>query len=215
MLGQAGSRQLWGWGWDSLAQVDTQHRPRPAAGLLQGPSGRQPCGHPGAQALTVGVGVRSLLVGHDPGGGIIDLPGERGDRVRGRWASWEAAGHPVLLCASPPWPPQRRSRGAQEEARGNVCCPPDPALARPAPGLLFPPPRGGRHHSQHWLVSSLARTQPPAQTLHSEPWLPTATRLFPQTRPLSGKPRPWEELAGGLHTGRCQASGQARPQGGC
>ena len=43
-----------------------------------------PCSLPGVLGpLTVGVGVGSLLVGHDPGRGVIDLPGEREGEAEG------------------------------------------------------------------------------------------------------------------------------------
>lgn len=88
----------------------------------------------------------------------------------------------------------------------------------PWPGLPLASSRplgGGHHRSQRWLVSSPARTQPSAQALHPVPRLPTATRLFLQTPPLSGKPRSWEKLARGLSTECSQASEQTHPQDGC
>lgn len=56
-----------------------------------------PCSFPGVLGpLTVGVGVGSLLVGHDPGRGIVDLPGEReGEAERG--ISLQATGRLVPL----------------------------------------------------------------------------------------------------------------------
>ena len=63
-------------------------------GLLQPPRS------PGA--LTVSVGVRSLLVGHDAGCGVIDLPGEKGGEGEGvQGTGLPASVRPPQSCSAP------------------------------------------------------------------------------------------------------------------
>lgn len=82
--------------------------------------------------------------------------------------------------------------------------PPTTACALPSPGT--PPYPGGRSHHcsaccpgpQPWLRHRVQRPRP-ALALHTA--VPTA-----QAQPLSGNPRPWEQLTGGLSTNCSQRS---------
>lgn len=108
---------------------------------------------------TVGVGVGSLLVGHDPGRGVVDLPREREREGEGSLGAPGAMGRPVLPCTSPR--PPRRGGWAGREGLGHPGGGGGQPLP-PLPGLLSrasSPGRAGslgRRHSQHGLLPGLA-----------------------------------------------------------
>lgn len=172
---------------------------------------RSLAGGPGA--LTIGIGVCSLLVGHDSGCGVIDLSGEKEGTgwVRLRW---------LPRGRRPPWPcsvfllqgsPRREleaGRGAlghRGGRTGHLCCQPGPALPPccPASRESWPP-----------LLPALASAQPgpgpgpSAQAPCPAPLAPDPSTAAPTNQaPASvGQPKVTGEAGWGLPTKRSRGS---------
>lgn len=115
---------------------------------IEGHSARGTSAAWGPGPLTIGVGVRSLLVGHDSGRGVIDLPGER--EAQGEWR--------VSLLGGQ-WPPQSSRAPQWQLAAGREAG--DSPAASLAPARSLAPLAAMLPCSQPWLVPSLAQDPGP------------------------------------------------------
>lgn len=167
-----------------------------------------------APVLTVGVGVRSLLVRHDPGRGVVHL---RREGTRELSACGQGAGEAAVLarpaalgarcCCSERWRQGRGEQGQQGEALlqlHSAWCHPDTAPHRASLGLVPDAPSCGCWAQAEWCWAQ----PPPVPTARlllaaegmQEPWqLPPAPEApaWPWMRATSseGRARPWVVLS--------------------
>lgn len=117
----------------------------------------------GPGPLTIGVGVRSLLVGHDTGCGIIDLLREREGEGEDSGGLLGPTGRPSPVLnfssmATPrgSWELGERPPGTQVEAWDSLCCQPGPHPGTPC----CPASRDSWYHcSGHRPAPAWPRTQ--------------------------------------------------------